>query len=66
MKYLNQIIVLNNHKLRLNEEIALLSRLQSSAETDEMNAELRNRMTKNNEEMVETLHAIAVLKEAKA
>lgn len=60
--YLNQIIILHRHQWELQEEINLLSRIQSAAKDDATIQELHKRILDKSAEIVETIHAIEKLK----
>lgn len=60
--YLNQIIALHRHIWNLQEEINLLSRQECVENPVVVNAELHRRITTISEEIVETIHAIEILK----
>ncbi len=65
MKYLSQVIVLHQHVWDLQEQINLLSRIQQGEANESAQAELHRKITALSSELVETLHAITILKEVK-
>lgn len=63
MSYLKQVIVLTKRQWELQEEINLLSRIQSAEKDEKDIAELHKKILECTSEIVETIHAIEVLKE---
>jgi hypothetical protein len=61
MKYLNQVIVLHKHAWKLQEEINILSRVQSAMKDDEARQKLHEEISSKAQEITDTYHAIDLL-----